>query len=243
MRPGGPISSGGDGTLLGVYYALVTDNKDPEKLARVKIRLPWMPNGADEHAHWAVLAVPFAGEKFGWYTVPDNGDLVAVIFIAGDISRPVVLGGVWSQKDPPPEDNSGGKNDFRGYKSRSGSRVVLDDSSSSKVYIADGPDKQGLCVGAFQQGGSGPNAKGAPPPSAANGSSAQMGVNIWTGAGDLEISAKGKLVVKAKTHIDIVSGQHVDLKAQGEATFEASTTNTCTGNAGAKVEGSSTEIN
>ena len=48
-----------------------------------------------------------------------------------------MLGGVWSTPDFSPEPNEDGKNNFRGYRSRSGHRLILDDSGKIKVVFAD----------------------------------------------------------------------------------------------------------
>ena len=226
-------------TLFGVHYAIVTQNQDPDKRARVKVRLPWLDHGDTDQTFWAMLAVPFIGDKFGFYTIPDVDDVVAVMFIAGDISRPVVLGGVWSKTDSPPEKG----NDFRGYRSRAGSRIVMDDTSSSKVYFNEKTDKNGVIVGSFGKGGDGGQAKEAPKPKVINGSAADSGVAIYTLEGDLEITSKGKITVTAQTHIDVVSDQNFDCKAQGSATIEAQGMATFSGGSGAKIEGSQTKIN
>jgi uncharacterized protein involved in type VI secretion and phage assembly len=226
-------------TLFGVHYAIVTQNKDEDSMARVKVRLPWLDQGDQDQTYWALVSVPMVGDKYGFYTLPDVGDVVAVMFIAGDISRPVVLGGVWSSTDKPPEES----NDFRGFRSRAGSRVVLDDTSNGKVYFNDKTDKNGVIVGSFQKGGSGGQAKEAPKPKVINGSAADSGVAIYTLEGDLEISSKGKVTVTAQTHIDVVSDQNFDCKATGSATIEGTGMATFSGSSGAKIEGSQTKIN
>lgn len=239
MRAGGPRAATSHMTLFGVYYGVVTQNQDPENKCRVKVRLPWLENGADEQAHWAQVSVPMAGNEYGWYTLPDVDDVVAVMFIAGDITRPVVLGGVWSKTDPPPEKNEG-NNDFRGYRSRAGSRVVFDDSSNGKVYLADKTDKNAVVVGSFQKGSSGPNARHGDVPPAISGSP-QGGVSIASMEGEINLTAKGKLKVDAQ-NVEITSKTNVDIKAGGNANFEGGMVG-CNGSGGAKLEGSSTKIN
>lgn len=240
MKAGGPRVPTGDMTLPGVYYAIVTQNKDPENKCRVKVRLPWLDNGDRDQTQWAQVAVPMNGAEFGWYTIPDVEDVVAVMFLAGDITRPVILGGVWSKTDAPPEDNSGGKNDFRGYRSRVGHRMVLDDSAQVKVYVADKTDKNAVVVGSFQKGGSGPNARAAAT-APAIGAAAQMGVSIASLEGDVEITAKGKLKVTSQ-NVEVSSKTNADFKATGNANLEGAIVN-CNGGPAAKLEGSSTEIN
>jgi len=229
-------------TLFGVYYGVVTQNKDEENKARIKIRLPWLDHGDTDQTHWAVLAAPMAGPKMGWYTLPDVDDVVAVMFIAGDICHPVVLGGVWSSKDKPPEEGGDGKNDFRGYRSRSGGRVVMDDSSKGKVYFSDKTDKNVVVVGSFEKGGSGNNAKAAPEPAAVNGPAGKSGVCIATEDGEMNITAKGKLKVTGM-HIEITSKtEHVEIKAKADCTFEGGMGN-LNGGPDVKAAGSQTKIN
>src|SRR6185312_3907965 len=99
MRPGGPRKESLDHLQFGLHYGIVVQNKDPENLDRIKVRLPWLDNGDVDQTHWAQLVTPMEGKKFGWYTLPDIDDVVVVMFIGGDTSQPVILGGVWSKTD------------------------------------------------------------------------------------------------------------------------------------------------
>jgi uncharacterized protein involved in type VI secretion and phage assembly len=240
MRAGGPRVPSGDMTLFGVYYAVVAQNKDEEGKCRVKVRLPWLDQGDTEQTHWAHVATPMAGKEYGWYTLPDVGDVVAVMFIAGDINHPVVLGGIWSKTDNPPEDNKSGKNEFRGYRSRAGSRVVFDDSDKTKVYFADKTDKNAVTIGSLEEGSDGPN-KRAGEQAPAVGSGAKEGVSIASMEGELQISAKGKLKVDAQ-NIEIVSKSTVDIKAASSAELKGATAN-LNGGGAAKLEGATTGVN
>jgi len=239
VTAGGPRTSTGDMTLFGVHYAVVTQNQDPDKLSRVCVKLPWLDHSDQDQTYWALVSFPMTGDKFGFYTLPDVNDVVAVMFIAGDITRPVVLGGVWSKTDSAPENSP----DFRGYRSRTGARMVMDDSSNGKVYLNDKSNKNGVIVGSFQQGGSGNQATAAPACSVVNGSMMQMGVSVYSMEGDVQITAKGKLTVTAQMNIDIVSDQNFDSKAAGASNYESDTMTTAMGGSGAKLEGSQTQIN
>lgn len=241
MRAGGPRTATGDMTLYGVYYAVVTQNKDEQGKCRVKVKLPWLDNGNTDQTHWAQVSVPMAGDKFGWYTLPDVGDVVAVMFLAGDITQPVVLGGVWSKTDKPPETGGDGKNDFRGYRGRAGGKLVMDDSSSGKVYLMDKTAKNVMMVGSFQKGGSGDNAVAAPVCPTINGPAGQGGVAIASMEGELQITAKGKLKISAQ-NIEITAKNDLDIKATGKVTVECALGN-CNGGSATKAEGSSTKIN
>ncbi len=241
MRAGGPRTATGDMTLFGVYYAVVTQNKDEQGKGRVKVNLPWLDNGTTDQTHWALVSVPMAGDKFGWYTLPDVGDVVAVMFIAGDITQPVVLGGVWSKTDKPPEQGGDGKNDFRGYRSRAGGKMVMDDSSKGKVYLQDKTAQNIIVVGSFEKGGSGDNAVAAPTCPAITGPAGKAGVAIASMEGELQITAKGKLKINAQ-NIEITAKNDLDIKATGKVTVEGAIGN-CNGGSATKAEGSSTKIN
>src|SRR5215813_1203177 len=103
MRSGGPRLDSLDALQFGLHYAIVCQNKDPDNLDRIKVRLPWLDAGDTDQTHWVQLVSPMSGDKFGWYAVPDIDDVVVIAFIAGDSSQPVVLGGVWSKADNSPE--------------------------------------------------------------------------------------------------------------------------------------------
>ena len=104
------------GVVKGVAIATVTQNQDPDKLCRVKVRFPWHENSTE--SYWARLATPMAGDDRGLVAIPEVGDEVLVAFEREDLRFPYVLGGLWNGKEKPPRDNSDGKNDDRIFKSR-----------------------------------------------------------------------------------------------------------------------------
>jgi uncharacterized protein involved in type VI secretion and phage assembly len=219
MRSGGPRIESLDNLQLGLHYGIVCQNNDPDKLDRVKVRLPWLDGGDTDQTHWAQLLTPMEGNKFGWYTVPDVDDVVVVMFIAGDVSQPVVIGGVWSKTDSSPEPNEDGANNFRGYRSRCGHRLILDDSGKTKVVLADKTTKNMFGIGEFDKDGAGPNvcAPFKPPMSGTSG------VSFSTMEGKMELTCKnGKLSVEAKDNIKMNAKTTIDIKAGGDLTMEAS---------------------
>lgn len=237
MRPGGSAPWTGDMSMAGVYYGVVCQNKDDEKkLGRIKVRFPWLPQGDVDQAHWAQLATPMSGNKWGWWMIPDVDDVVAVMFLAGDIRQPVVIGGIFSKKDTPPEPVTDGKNEFRGYKSRSGHRFLLDDTDKPKVTFRDKDDALQLSVGKFEKGGGGPNAHDMPVPQGVGTSGVAAGsmtgkVNIFCPDGKLtiegmnvEISADEKLDINAATTLDL-KGASVTVASSGASKYEGATAN------------------
>jgi uncharacterized protein involved in type VI secretion and phage assembly len=119
--------------INGVAVALVTANRDPDGLCRVKVRYPW--HVAPTKSFWARLAVPMAGRDRGVVFLPESGDEVLVAFERGDLRFPYVVGALWNGQDRPPETNSDGKNDRRIIKSRKGHKLVFDDGATGRVEL------------------------------------------------------------------------------------------------------------
>jgi uncharacterized protein involved in type VI secretion and phage assembly len=218
LRPGGPRLDTLDHVQYGLHYAVVCQNQDPDNLNRVKVRLPWLDNGDTDQTWWAQLMTPMEGKKFGWYTLPDVDDVVVVMFVAGDTSTPIILGGAWSKPDFSPEPNEDGKNNFRGFRSRAGARLILDDSGKAKVTFSDKTAKNMIGVGNFAKDGAGPNVCAIYKPPMAG----DTGVSVSTMEGKLEITAKGKLKVTAGKNIKINALETIDVKAAGDISLEGS---------------------
>ncbi len=216
MRPGGPRNESLDLVQYGLHYGVVCQNQDPDNMNRIKIRLPWLDGGDLDQTHWAQLVTPMEGKEFGWYTLPDVDDVVVVMFLAGDTSQPVIIGGVWSKPDFSPEPNEDGKNNFRGYRSRAGARLILDDSSKVKITFSDKTAKNMVGVGNFGKDGAGPNVCAIYKPPM----SGDTGVSVSTMEGKLEITAKGKLKVDAGQNIKINAEKTIDVKAGGEVMID-----------------------
>ena len=117
--------------------AVVTDNKDPKKLGRVKVKIPVLH--ADQTTFWCPIIMLGAGKNRGWFFIPEKEDEVLVMFEHGDLNRPLVVGALWNGKDKPPDKNPGG-NPRRVIKSREGSKITFDDEKE-QLIIEDGAQK------------------------------------------------------------------------------------------------------
>jgi phage protein D/phage baseplate assembly protein gpV len=113
----------------GVVVGIVTNNNDPQKLGRVKLKFPWLDDGNE--SDWARLAAPGAGKERGLFMLPEVDDEVLVAFEQGDIRRPFVVGGLWNGKDAPPADVvKGGQVQTRVLRTRIGHVIELQDEAS-----------------------------------------------------------------------------------------------------------------
>jgi uncharacterized protein involved in type VI secretion and phage assembly len=122
--------------ISGMQVGIVTDNNDPEKHYRVKIRYPALDNGGKqggEQSYWARMATVGAGKDRGIFFLPEVNDEVVVGFLDGDMQHPVVLGALWNKEQPVYENNDawGGANNKRTFKSRSGHFLEFDDTDGA----------------------------------------------------------------------------------------------------------------
>lgn len=138
----------------GVVVGVVTNNQDPEKLGRVKVKFPWLPkiNGAEIESFWARLAVIGGGKERGMLYMPEVDDEVLVVFEHGDINMPYIIGGLWNKKDTPPDGRSAemvaaGKVEQRVIRSRSGHLILLDDKEGEEqIVIQDKTKKNSIVI-------------------------------------------------------------------------------------------------
>ena len=131
--------------LQGVCSASVLDNRDPDGLGRVLVRVPGVTER--ETDVWARVATMMAGRDRGTWFVPEVGDEVLVAFERGDLKVPYVIGALWNAKSRPPA--SGNADDAKLIRTRSGMTVRMQDNSNSliletpagqRITLQDGPD-------------------------------------------------------------------------------------------------------
>ena len=125
-RRGRPIS----GQMPGLVEGIVVDNVDPDKMGRVKVKFPLLPETPE--SFWARLVMPMAGANRGWMTIPEIEDEVLVSFVHGDINNAIVIGSLYNGKDTPPYANEDEENNLRVFQSRSGHRLTFDDTEGEE---------------------------------------------------------------------------------------------------------------
>ena len=123
-----------DNRIYGVVTAIVTNNKDPENMARIKVKFPWMGEAKDKDSNWVRIASMMGGKDRGAYFIPEVEDEVLIAFENGDVNSPYMIGALWNGKDTPTHSNDDGKNDERCITSRSGHTFRFDDKDGEEVF-------------------------------------------------------------------------------------------------------------
>jgi uncharacterized protein involved in type VI secretion and phage assembly len=129
-----------------IMTGFVSDNQDPDQNGRVKVNvyLSMVPFETD----WLPMISLFAGEERGAFSLPDVGDFVVIAFQDNSYRKGYVLGSVWTQNTALPlsEENSDadlnadGKNAQTMFRSRSGQRIILDDTDGAEKIQVLNPD-------------------------------------------------------------------------------------------------------
>jgi type VI secretion system secreted protein VgrG len=117
--------------------AIVEDIQDPDKKGRIKVRFP---HWGDIITNWVPIVRPYASSEAGAWMLPDLDTQVICAFFNDDPSRPIVLGSVYTPRAlPPVEDND--ENNIKVLTTRSGTKVILDDTDGEEkilIHTKDG---------------------------------------------------------------------------------------------------------
>jgi phage baseplate assembly protein gpV len=90
------------GLYYGTYRGFVKANNDPNNMGRLKIHCPTV-HGDLFPDHWALPVTPYAGKNFGFWAIPDVGEMVHVRFDHGRLDHPMWEGGWWGQNETTPD--------------------------------------------------------------------------------------------------------------------------------------------
>jgi len=198
----------------GLVVGIVTNVADPDQLARVKVRFPWLDD--DYESDWVRVLQLGGGPDRGLQLLPEVEDEVLVGFEHGDTRRPYVLGGLFNGVDAPPRpdavDTGSGTVNTRIWRSRSGHEIVFDDTNGSEsVTIRTGSEKVSIVM-----------------------DSAKNGLTIHTD-GDVTVEAKGQAAVTADGDLTI--------EAKGNATVKAGRSLRLEGGTDVTVKGTTIKLN
>jgi uncharacterized protein involved in type VI secretion and phage assembly len=90
-------------SAFGKYRGFVSNNADPDRLARVKLRVPALLGDAE--TGWALPCLPCGGlANEGSFCVPAVGAQVWVEFEGGNLDFPIWTGTFWQQAGDAPEE-------------------------------------------------------------------------------------------------------------------------------------------
>lgn len=116
---------------FGKYRGVVVENVDPEELGRLRVSVPSL---LGDQPFWAMPCVPYAGEKVGFYCLPDPGANVWIEFEMGDPSLAVWTGCFWGSGDLPDKNDP----DIKIWKTKKVTIRIDDANDEIKIETSNG---------------------------------------------------------------------------------------------------------
>jgi len=131
------------GLYYGPYKARVCCNRDPEGRGRILIECP-RARFPEQNASWVLPMMSGAGNGYGMFWPPEEGDYVWVFFENGDPTNPVTYMGGWFGDRELAEEHdteNDGSPKKRGFKTKGGHTITLcdcDDDERITIRHKDG---------------------------------------------------------------------------------------------------------
>lgn len=116
--------------------ARVADNRDPEKLGRVKVQFLWQKDGST--TNWIRVKTLHAGTGYGTYWLPEIDDIVKIEFPGNNPSFPIVGGSLFYQDQA---DRYNDNNDIKVIRTKSGNEIQFCDTEGEEAIHIFNKDK------------------------------------------------------------------------------------------------------
>jgi len=201
--------------VYGVVTAIVTNNKDEENMGRVKVTYPWLAE--NDESHWARIATMMAGNDRGTYFIPEIDDEVLVAFEHGDIHYPYIIGSLWNGKDKVHENNDDGENNLRVIKSRSGHKIIFDDTDGNEIItIIDHTEDRKIVI-----------------------DSKEKTIDIINKDGNININAGEDINIEAGNNLNIKVGSDTTIDTSSNMKLKSGTSTTVKAGSSCAIEASS----
>lgn len=188
--------------------AIVVDNKDEQKLGRIRVQFPWQKVQDDKMmSPWLRIAVPYAGNIKGHQFIPEIGEEVMVGFEMDNAERPYIIGALYNGGKGKPDEEwaaskeeKGTTNNIKAIRTRNGHTILFNDrGDAGLIEIYDNKNNT------FHITLSADDKK----------------ITIYS-AGDIEINADGSISMTAKDNVNIKANSNVSVNADKEVTIQAS---------------------
>ena len=216
--------------MAGIHSAVVIGDSGEEihseQYARVKVSFFWdhRKDVTADNGIWVRLIQPWAGNTWGWQSLPRVGNEVAVGFFDGDPDRPVIVGGLYNADMMPvfPIPAQQNKTGLRTRSTKNGSSSTfsefsVDDTAGSELMFLHAEKDMFTEI--------------------ENNETVTVGNNQ-----SITITKDRTLTVKAKETIEVDDSQTVTIKNGRTTTVDAAGDSLTVNNGGIKVTASQSDI-
>lgn len=187
--------------------AKVVDNKDAQKLGRVRVQFPWQEIlSKDMKTPWLRIAVPYAGQSKGQQFVPEIGEEVMVGFEMNNAERPYIIGSFYNGGTGKPDETwavsqekDGTSNNIKAIRTRNGHTILFNDKGEAGlIEIYDNKNNvYHITLSADDKK-----------------------ITIYS-AGEIEVVADTDINITAKGNIGISADGDVGIKSKGSISMDA----------------------
>lgn len=121
----------GDNRMNGVVVGIVAKNYDVDMPGRICVEIPTRDEKANE-LKWARVAMPYSGQQWGFYFLPEVGDQVLLAFEQGNIEKPYVIGSIPKDTNQFLKQSADAKNQYKNIVTRNGNTIAIVDENEGK---------------------------------------------------------------------------------------------------------------
>lgn len=188
--------------------ATVVDNKDEQKLGRIRVQFPWQKVQDDKMmSPWLRIAVPYAGNIKGHQFIPEIGEEVMVGFEMDNAERPYIIGALYNggkgksdEEWAASKEEQGTTNNIKAVRTRNGHTILFNDrGNAGLIEIYDNNNNTyHITLSADEKK-----------------------ITIYS-AGDIEINSDGSISMTAKDNVNIKANSNVSVNADKEVSIQAS---------------------
>jgi uncharacterized protein involved in type VI secretion and phage assembly len=199
-----------------LVVALVTNVNDPDKLGRVKVKFPVLPDDRTSQpaeSFWARVVTTAASNNRGLLMLPEVDDEVVVAFENGDARRPLVIGALFNGRNKPGDEllqtQDGSFSVVSNKKAFVHTKEDLTFKSDKKMILQITGDREEKTDAKLKsEAGSSAELK------AGSSYTIEAGSSMTIKGASITVEAQGSLKLKGAT---------VDIESQGPATLKGAT--------------------
>lgn len=125
-----------------IEIAEVVDNKDPDKLGRVKIKFYWQRNDAE--SVWVRVSSLYSGAGKGILFTPELGAQVIIGYQHNNPSQPILLGSLYHKIDG--ESYNSDDNKLKLIQTKGGNYIFFDDNDKEQRIVISNENNNKTCI-------------------------------------------------------------------------------------------------
>lgn len=126
------------GEVPGIITGLVKENWDEEHPGMVKVEY-FLGEMGKNLTGWVPVAVPYAGNQYGYYALPEVGTEVVLAFQMGNRNSPIVLGCMWNQQNVLPGETANENNSMKKLLTKGGCEIRFSEEEGKEQILIQTP--------------------------------------------------------------------------------------------------------